>query len=698
MGLRGGAVACNGLLIAIVGALLGSSSALAAAPPSGTPVQLSPPNSCYATTAAGGCSAFGGSFTIDGAEPIAISPDGRDVYAAGSNHGSGVAFTRGSSGALAAFGSTSGFASAAYAVDGTALFEGVRDSGNDNGGVASFVRGADGGLTSAGKTLDSCPISSPCATDNGLYDVEGVAVAPGGAYVYAASNGGGGSGGGALTALRRDPSTQSLTELQCVPQTPTATGICSGGSGTQGLGGARGLVVSPDGEFLYATGYLDDSVLGFNLIQSGPNAGQIGSEVNCLWGSATISCVQAPGLGGAGAIALSPDGADAYVASSNGIAALRRDAVSGVLTFNQCFTSGGGGGCAADPSIVSNGRDVKVSPDGRFVYLSGGSGTDGYLRTYARNPGTGTLTPLGCVSYLGGPGCGTAAGLANAEHIALSPDGANLYLSAFQGGDNNGAVAAFRIQSAPVCHGASVTVTAGATVSLPLGCTDAGGDPISRVITAAPTNGTLGMIDQSAGTVAYTASAGAAGADTLSFAASDGTNASAPAAVSITITPAPTAAGGRPPSGTPPGATTPKLSRVTLTNRRFRVARGVTKGAGPTIRRARRTPQGTVFLFTLSTTATIRIQVTHSAPGLRRGRRCTEPSSKLRRAHARRCTRTIVDGALTRSGEPARGDRLAFSGRIGHRALAPSTYLATITASDSAGASAPAKVRFSVLR
>jgi hypothetical protein len=674
MGIRGRAAALSSLLAA----LIGSSGALAAPPPVGTPVQLPAPNACYATTAAGGCSAFGGIFTIQSALPIAVSPDGQNVYAGGDGGGTGVAFNRGSSGALTAFGSATGFASTAYAGDAAALFEGFRDSGNDDGGVASYLRGTGGALTFATQALDNCPILTHCATDNGLYDVEGVAVAPGGAHVYAASHSGGGLGAGALTALSRDPSTQSLTEVQCVPQTPTATGICSSGIGTQGLRGAQGVAVSPDGKFLYATGFLDSAVLGFNLVQSGPSAGQIGSEVNCLWGAATSSCVSAPGLNSADAIAISPDGADAYVASFNdGIAALRRDPVSGVLTFNQCFTSGGGGGCAADPSIVSGGRDVKVSADGRFVYLSGGSGTNGYLRAYARNSATGALTPLACVSYLGGPGCGTAAGLANAEDIALTPDGANLYVSAFQGGDGNGAVAAFRIQSAPVCAGASVTVRAGASVSLPLGCMDASRDPITRQITMAPAKGKLAAIHQSAGTVTYTAAASATGADRVGFAATDGTNTSAPATVSITVTKA-------------AGGPKPKLSRVGITNRRFRVAPAAKKThVNP--------PVGTTFLFTLSTVAKVRIQITHSTAGLHSGHRCVAPSRKLRRAHARRCTRTLIDGTLTRSGEPARADRVPFSGRIGSHPLAPRSYRAILTASNSAGGSAPSKVSFTVI-
>jgi len=514
--------------------------ARAAAPPAGMPVQLSPPNACYSTTAAGGCAAFGEGQAIAGAEPIAISGDGLNIYAGGDN-GGGVAFSRGSGGALNTIGSAGGFADTAFATSGAGLFAGLRDSGSSNGAVQAFARGAGGTLSFVNEVADGCPVSTAhCATNNGLYEVQGVAVAPNGEHVYAASHlGGGGTTGGALTAFSRNPATQTIAQLQCVPRTSTAAGFCHEGSGLPSLEGADSLAVSPDNKFLYATGYFAGSVVGFNIVQSGPNAGKIGSLVNCLWGSPSAGeCVQASGMSAAKGIALSPDGRDAYVAMFNGgVTALSRDPVSGVLSFNQCFTQGGGSGCAADPTLVVGARDVVVSPDGSDVYVTGGSGVNGYLRAYARNKLTGQLAPIGCVTYLAIPGCSTAAGMANADKLAVSPDGHSLYVTAFEGGDGNGAVAAFRIQTAPSCQGASIGVAAGSSVSIPLACTDEGGDPITRRIVSAPGRGTLGEVNQAANTVTYTPAAGFTGRDSLVFAATDGTNESAPATVALAVTP-----------------------------------------------------------------------------------------------------------------------------------------------------------------
>ena len=338
----------------------------------------------------------------------------------------------------------------------------------------------------------------------------------------------------------RSPTTQAITQIQCVPQTLTKSGLCSQGSGAPALEGDQGIAVSPDGKFLYTTGYFSGAVVGFNILQSGSEAGKIGNPVNCLWTQATnFECVQTAGMISPSAIALSPDGRDAYVASFNGgITVLSRDPVSGVLSFSQCYTQAGGGECAADPALVVGARDVVVSPGGRYVYLSGGSGSNGYLRAYARDTLTGQLTPLGCLTYLAIAGCTTAAGLANAEQLAISPDGRNLYLSSYEGGDNNGAVAAFAIQTAPNCQSTSVTVTSPSSVSVPLLCTDESGDAITRSVPSNPSHGTLGAIDQSAGTVTYTPAAGFGGIDSFTFQASDGTNASTPASVSIAVNPA----------------------------------------------------------------------------------------------------------------------------------------------------------------
>jgi hypothetical protein len=57
----------------------------------------------------------------------------------------------------------------------------------------------------------------------------------------------------------------------------------------------------------------------------------------------------------------------------------------------------------------------------------------------------------------------------------------------------------------------------------------------------------------------------------------------------------------------------------------------------------------------------------------------------------------IAGSPLTRSSEPQGSDGVAFSGRIGRRALAPRSYKATLTATDAGGRSAPATLGFVIV-
>jgi hypothetical protein len=138
----------------------------------------------------------------------------------------------------------------------------------------------------------------------------------------------------------------------------------------------------------------------------------------------------------------------------------------------------------------------------------------------------------------------------------------------------------------------------------------------------------------------------------------------------------------------------PRLSSARVTNKRFRVSRRPTAVSAGT----RRPPLGTRFLFTLSSPAQVKIAIAHAAAGLRSGRRCVAPTAKLRRAHARHCTRTISNGTLTRAHLRVGKVSVPFSGRIGRRPLAPRAYTATISAGNVSGSAQPVRLRFTVVR
>ena len=135
----------------------------------------------------------------------------------------------------------------------------------------------------------------------------------------------------------------------------------------------------------------------------------------------------------------------------------------------------------------------------------------------------------------------------------------------------------------------------------------------------------------------------------------------------------------------------PAIGDACFTSRSFRV------GIQATAISAKKVPLGSTVCFTLSTAAKVKVAITRAAPGLRHGRSCVALSATLVRAHAKRCTRTLTMGTLTRAKEAQGADSFPFSGRIGRRPLAPGSYRAVITASNTAGSSKPVAVAFTIV-
>jgi hypothetical protein len=96
-------------------------------------------------------------------------------------------------------------------------------------------------------------------------------------------------------------------------------------------------------------------------------------------------------------------------------------------------------GCARVP-LVASPVALALSPDARRLYV----GVDSGIVAFERHLVTGTLAPAGCVSYRGYwddeavGSCMIARGVAGASGFVFSPDGRNLYVSAW--GSNSVAV------------------------------------------------------------------------------------------------------------------------------------------------------------------------------------------------------------------------------------------------------------------
>ena len=150
---------------------------------------------------------------------------------------------------------------------------------------------------------------------------------------------------------------------------------------------------------------------------------------------------------------------------------------------------------------------------------------------------------------------------------------------------------------------------------------------------------------------------------------------------------------------------TVRIASASMTHRTFRVGRSSTALTGRTAgrRRARRIPVGTTFRFALFVPRTlvagppaiVRIAIARATVGRLSGHRCVKPTRKL--ARHRRCTRFVAVGTLRRTAHDG-ANKVAFSGRIGRKALKPGAYRATLTPSWGATKGAPRALRFRVVR
>jgi len=125
-----------------------------------------------------------------------------------------------------------------------------------------------------------------------------------------------------------------------------------------------------------------------------------------------------PGMSAVTGIAVSPDGLHLYAASSDDslLTQFDRNPATGTLTFHQALSNSG--------SIafgLTNPQSVIVSSDGKHVYVTPAGGAYAGVTAFSRNLVTGELTFIEVERH---------AALLWETRMALSPDGAHLYLAA----------------------------------------------------------------------------------------------------------------------------------------------------------------------------------------------------------------------------------------------------------------------------
>lgn len=226
----------------------------------------------------------------------------------------------------------------------------------------------------------------------------------------------------------------------------------------QAFGRPSAMALAPNGASLYVTGSDHSSVVNYRRAVGGAL-----SFGDCLTGNfggpcteiATVKTTTGSGLDLVDGVAVSHDGRFAYTTSGvNGgdstVMAFARDPLSGSLSFSSCVTGSTEmnadnpglctflPGAPPNPTMSSPALDdplgIAISPNDRFVYVT----QDFALSTFRRDPGSGALSFLGCLTALSGneaPCVHTKKDVIDDPRgLLVAPDGRSLYLAVQHGG------------------------------------------------------------------------------------------------------------------------------------------------------------------------------------------------------------------------------------------------------------------------
>ncbi|MFC1798577.1 beta-propeller fold lactonase family protein [Thermodesulfobacteriota bacterium] len=346
---------------------------------------------------------------LNGAVDVAVSPDGKHVYAAGSIDNAVAVFSRDATlgqltfveshvdGASGVDG-LGGASAIAISADGNHVYV----TGNSDNAVAVFSRDA----TSGHLTFVESHVDDASGVD-GLGGASAVAISADGKHVYVTGN-----SDHAVAVFSRNTTSGQLTFVEFHKDEV---------DGADGLNQASAVEVSPDGNHLY----VGTSAFDYTVALFGRNATT--GELSFLGDSYNVS-----GLSSTDAISISSDGKHLYAASDaeHGVETFSRNAAGGQVTLVEVHRDGVGG---VDGLLQS--RDIIIEPDGKYAYAAGFG--ENAVAVFSRNATSGQLTFVEAQKN----GVNGVDGLYGASAIAVSPDEKNLYVAGY----DDDAVAVFQI-------------------------------------------------------------------------------------------------------------------------------------------------------------------------------------------------------------------------------------------------------------
>ena len=342
---------------------------------------------------------------------LAISPDGKHVYAADDGDSMVTVFGRNQNGSLFYQDSVADGSGGANDLGGARIAlvspdgKNVYVSAYNDNAITAFARNPENGVLTfvdrvkEGDSYSFCLPPNPCPKLNALEGAYGLAISPDGRFIYASS-----TADHAISVFNRDQTTGGIQLSFFNPpvqiyQNPPA------------LVDAYGITLSPDGTHLYATGYASGTLLVFNR-----------NAVNgTLSFVETYSKTQIAGLEGVFRVTTSPDGAYVYTASydTNSVTAFKRNPANGKLTHIATYTNGVGGVAGIDATSA-----VVVSPDGTLLFATGYN--SGAVAVFRRDITSGLLTFAQAIKR------DTTSGqppLAGARDVVVAPDGRMIFVT-----------------------------------------------------------------------------------------------------------------------------------------------------------------------------------------------------------------------------------------------------------------------------
>lgn len=333
-------------------------------------------------TSCGKVRALKGPGPFMGSNAIAISKDGRFVYAASSK-----------SNAIAVF---------------------ARDRKT---GELTQAKGRNGCISDNGK--------NNCHSAVGLQGPNSLAISSDGKSVYATSR-----DSNSITAFRRNANNGSLTQVGGAPGC-IAGSLINGCASGVGLKAPDVVVVSRDGRNVYLGSFLGNTVAAFSRDQGTGGLTQLAGTNACI--GSDSSCAPGTELNAPEGMAINNDGTAVYVATavSNAVVTLTRNS-DGSLSQAGCITTAPQTGCTTGRELAGV-NALALTKDGRYLYST--SLFSGSLIGFT-GAATGSLTlppTLGaCTAFLGDARCQYGRDMDQPEGVTVAPDGKTIYVAAFR--------------------------------------------------------------------------------------------------------------------------------------------------------------------------------------------------------------------------------------------------------------------------